>query len=67
VRVDPPASAADRAAAELLLDPEVGTWVALGGGASHLTAAVGRLRRLGAFGGCAGLPTALRGFPGPLP
>jgi hypothetical protein len=70
VRVDPPAGAADRAAAELLLDPEVGAWVALGGGAAHLTGAVGRLRRLHARGGTgngAGRPAALRGFPGPLP
>ena len=39
-----PTSATDNELAATLLHPEVGKWVALGGGAHHLTEAVARLR-----------------------
>ena len=48
VVVTEPATPADRAAADLVLDPEVGLWVALGGDAHHLTKAAERLDRLAA-------------------
>jgi hypothetical protein len=41
--VDFPAGEADNAAASLLMHPEVGLWVALGGGADHLTEATARI------------------------
>jgi hypothetical protein len=43
VWVDFPANDSDNAAASLLMDPEVGLWVALGGGADHLTEATARI------------------------
>jgi hypothetical protein len=52
VYVDFPASDADNAAASLLLDPEVGLWVALGGGADHLPEATTRINL--AAGGASG-------------
>ena len=52
VYVDFPASDADNAAASLLLDPEVGLWVALGGGADHLPEATARINL--AAGGASG-------------
>ena len=52
VYVDFPASDADNAAASLLLDPEVGLWVALGGGADHLSEATTRINL--AAGGASG-------------
>jgi hypothetical protein len=64
-----PQSAADEEAADLLLDPEVGMYVALGGAASHLTRAVRRLERAMAIGGESEQPSAsaLRGYHGLLP
>ena len=44
VFVNYPKTDSDNAAAANLLHPEVGKWVALGGGANHLTDAVDRLR-----------------------
>jgi hypothetical protein len=44
--VDYPASDADNHAAGLVMHPEVGKWVALGGEAYHLTEAVRRLQAL---------------------
>jgi hypothetical protein len=41
-----PTSEADNRAAALVLNPEVGRWVALGGGAYHLTEATSRLQQL---------------------
>jgi hypothetical protein len=41
--VDFPASDADNATASLLMDPSVGMWVALGGGADHLSEATARI------------------------
>jgi hypothetical protein len=52
VFVDFPASDADNAAASLLMDPEVGLWVALGGGADHLSEATARINL--AAGGASG-------------
>lgn len=52
VYVDFPASDADNAAASLLMDPEVGMWVALGGGADHLSEATARINL--AAGGASG-------------
>jgi hypothetical protein len=59
-----PQSAVDDEAADLLLDPEVGMYVALGGGASHLTGAVSRLERAMAS---QPPPRALRGYHDLLP
>lgn len=76
VFVNYPAADTDNDAAASLLHPEVGTWVALGGSAYHLTEAVNRLRRvMDTNGGAAadgardGAPPvrALRGFVGILP
>jgi len=80
VFVDYPSSAADNEAAGLVMHPDVGKWVALGGGAYHLgeacsrllslseTAAPARARALGAGGrdGEAG-PRALDGFADLMP
>jgi hypothetical protein len=44
--VDHPTSDAENRDASLAMNPEVGKWVALGGGAYHLTEAVDRLSRL---------------------
>lgn len=69
--VDFPQSATDNDAAALLLDDEVGMYVALGGDAPHLVEAVSRLQNLaaGADSGDGGgaPPKALRGFAGLLP
>jgi hypothetical protein len=62
--VTEPATTADREAAELALDPEVGLWVALGGDAYHLGEATKRLAGL-ARRGDAGAVVA--GFSGLLP
>lgn len=71
VWVNYPQTQADNDAARLLLAPEVGKYVALGGDAPHLTEAVDRLSQLAALditsdaGG--GRPKALRGYDGILP
>lgn len=44
--VDYPLTSADNDAATLVMHPEVGKWVALGGDADHLTEAVSRVRQL---------------------
>ena len=64
-----PQSAADEEAADVLLDPDVGMYVALGGGVSHLTRALSRLERVMAIGGESEQPSAnaLRGYDGLLP
>lgn len=74
VFVNYPTSATDNEAAAALLHPEVGKWVALGGGAVHLTEALDRLQRVvdldgadGAGDGGGGSVSALRGFDGLLP
>lgn len=76
VFVSYPEGASDNAAAANLLHPEVGTWVALGGGAYHLTEAVARIQatmdRGGINAGDVALESvpavkALRGFAGILP
>ncbi len=69
VWVDFPQSEADNQAAALLLHPEVGMYVALGGGADHLHEAVARLDLVTeAAEGDVAAPAALRGFEGlPLP
>jgi hypothetical protein len=59
-----PQSPVDDEAADLLLDPEVGMYVALGGGASHLRGAVSRLERAMAI---QPPPGALRGYHDLLP
>lgn len=67
--VSTPMNAVDDRAAALLLHPQVGVYVALGGGADHLTEAVDRIAAVtdggAADGGAA--PAALRGFAGILP
>ncbi|HMG34186.1 MAG TPA: hypothetical protein VKM94_09635 [Blastocatellia bacterium] len=73
VWVNFPQSDTDNAAAAALLHPEVGKYVALGGGATHLTEAVSRLDEV--FGGIAAgatdrrgtAPAAMRGYAGLLP
>lgn len=68
--VNTPISQTDDQAASALLHPQVGAYVALGGGASHLTEAVARLDSLtdaGAGTSDAARPAALRGFEGLLP
>lgn len=67
--VNYPQSAADNDAASILLHPEVGMYVALGGGASHLTDAVSRLEAVLAMKAEADQPApkALRGYDGLLP
>ncbi|WP_206788706.1 hypothetical protein [Amycolatopsis sp. MtRt-6] len=72
VFVNYPASDTENAAAAALLHPEVGKWVALGGGAYHLGDAVDRLRGImaagdGAGDGAAPGVKALRGYSGILP
>ncbi|MBA3766026.1 MAG: hypothetical protein H0W99_03365 [Acidobacteria bacterium] len=77
VWVNFPQSNTDNEAAATLLHPEVGKYVALGGGATHLTEAVDRLNA--AFNGAGNggsntsdgpsknMPAAIRGFDGLLP
>jgi hypothetical protein len=72
VTVSTPISELDDAAAGVLLHPQVGMYVALGGGAPHLQEAVARLNSLTGGGradatGGAAIPKALRGFDGLLP
>ena len=65
-----PLTAVDDLAATTLLNPQVGAYVALGGGALHLTEAVARLASLSGDAGSAdgtARPAALRGFDGLLP
>jgi hypothetical protein len=49
VWVNYPRSTIDNEAADILLDREIGMYVALGGGAAHLTGAVARLERVKAM------------------
>jgi len=76
VFVEYPTTATDNQAAANLLHPEVGKWVALGGGAYHLSDAVTRLQSTLDLEGLAArdvatdsVPSvpALRGFAGMLP
>lgn len=78
VWVNFPQSNADNNAAATLLHPEVGKYVALGGGASHLTEAVARLEAVFPQASNAGFdtaddagpstrPAAMRGYDGLLP
>jgi hypothetical protein len=70
VFVDYPASDADNQAAGLVMHPEVGTWVALGGGAYHLEEATRRLSRLTEMSAVArgdSQPRLLSGFAGLMP
>ena len=70
ITVSTPISAVDDQAAGCLLHPQVGAYVALGGGAMHLTEAVSRLAAISGGNGTsddAASPTALRGFEGLLP
>jgi hypothetical protein len=67
--VNYPQSTTDNDAAATLLNPEVGMYVALGGGASHLREAVSRLERVQSMGVEVDQPRpqALRGYEGLLP
>ena len=71
--VNYPGSNTDNRLANTLLDPQVGMYVALGGGAYHLTDAVSRLEEAVAIAEKAPLvgdqlaPNALRGYEGILP
>jgi hypothetical protein len=74
VWVNYPKSSTDNDVAATLMHPEVGMYVALGGGADHLETAVERLTRVFSPGGggtedsAAGLaPAAMRGYEGLLP
>jgi hypothetical protein len=74
VWVNFPQSNADNAVAQTLLHPEVGKYVALGGGAEHLTEAVSRLNDAFSAGGTGDTddgngpaPAALRGYAGLMP
>jgi hypothetical protein len=67
VFVDYPSSDADNWAAELVLHPDVGTWVALGGHAYHLPEASRRLAELAASSGSDGEPKLLAAFSNLLP
>jgi len=69
VWVNYPRSTADNDAAATLLDPQVGMYVALGGGASHLTDAASRLERVVSIADERDQPApkALRGYEGVLP
>ena len=74
VWVNFPQSNADNDAAAKLLHPEVGMYVALGGGANHLSEAVSRLNHVSSIGGAAdsadggnSAPGALRGYHSLLP
>jgi hypothetical protein len=73
VWVNYPLTTTDNNVAATLMHPEVGMYVALGGGANHLTDAVDRLSRMFANGGGTGdsadgggTPSALRGYDGLL-
>jgi len=66
VFVDFPTTGTDNAAAALVLNTEVGKWVALGGNAYHLTGATRRLTALSAQTGDAS-PRLIAGFSGLLP
>lgn len=66
--VNYPQSPVDNDAASLLYHPQVGMYVALGGGALHLTEAVSRLERVSALAeGDQPAAKALRGYQGLLP
>jgi hypothetical protein len=73
VFVEFPTSSADNRAAGLVMTPEVGMWVALGGEAYHLTEATSRLSQLSPQPGVRavededGGPRLLAGFEGLLP
>ena len=72
VWVNYPQTEADNNAAATLLHPEVGMYVALGGGASHLTEAVTRLESVASTARASLVadqpaPKALRGYEGLLP
>lgn len=74
VWVNFPQSEADNKAAATLLNPEVGKYVALGGGAMHLTEAVSRLKEVFPMAGrdlaadsAGGMPAAIRGYIDLLP
>lgn len=56
--VDHPTSDAENRDAALAMNPEVGKWVALGGGAYHLTEAVDRLSALASGDAAAGIRAA---------
>ena len=66
-----PTSGADNRATGLVMNPEVGKWVALGGEAYHLTEATDRLQQLSGQTGALALedarPSLLDGFAGLLP
>jgi hypothetical protein len=73
VWVNYPLTATDNDVAATLMHPEVGMFVALGGGANHLSDAVDRLSRVFANGGGTsdsadggGAPAAMRGYEGLL-
>ncbi len=65
--VDYPSSDADNWGAELVLHPDVGIWVALGGDAYHLAEACRRLAALATAAGTDREPKLLVGFRGLLP
>ena len=67
--VDFPTTVADNRAAALVLNAEVGKWVALGGEAYHLPEATRRLQDLAVMGGEGDQepPSLLAGFDGLLP
>ena len=67
VWVNYPLTDADNDAAATLLHPQVGMYVALGGGADHLTEAVDRLERVRAAEGDREAPRALRGLREVMP
>jgi hypothetical protein len=64
VWVNYPQTPADNEAAALLLHPQVGMYVALGGGADHLHEAVARLDLAGELATGDAAPAALRGYAG---
>jgi hypothetical protein len=74
VWVNYPLTSTDNNVAATLMHPEVGMYVALGGGANHLTDAVDRLSRVFTNGGGTGdtadggggAPAAMRGYDGLL-
>jgi hypothetical protein len=70
VFIEFPTTDIDNHAAGLVLHPEVGKWVALGGGAYHLPEAVRRLQELSdasAARDAGGAPRLLEGFDGLMP
>jgi hypothetical protein len=67
VWVNYPRSDVDNEAASTLLHPSVGMYIALGGGADHLTEAVERLDRVAAAEADREAPRALRGLRDVLP